>query len=351
MIPVLLFYGDDLETKLSAWKDWENSVVDYPHFKVDACDLYTDSYKDFLNRIDEYELVVFLHMIMPNRRPIPTELKYRLMDRKRAQILYFIGNEYKLFPQIVAMMNELRTEYIGTQIPLESAKWAYEHAIHTKEIIPLPQALNPMRFKPTKSLRERPLDIGVRAYRYTRDVFDEDRVSFIELFQNRFPDLRKDISFDPDKRFDPQGWAAFLSSCRGTISTEAGAPFIDRDGTLFDNMRYECRKKPDASHQFLFDKLYQHERSPSGKALTARHFDAIGTKTVNIMLEGKYNGVLLPDKHFIAVKRDLSNLEEAMEKFRDDDYCQKLVDGALEDSLANHTFRHRIDVVYNTIFG
>lgn len=351
MIPILLFYGDDQVTKVSWWDDWLEGFTSYPAYQVEAHNLYTDSYKGILKRIDSFELIVFLHSAMINRRPIPPDLKYAIADRKKAEMLYFIGNEFKLFPQLVAGLNELRTEYIASQLPLESAKWVYEYAVHTKAIIPIPPALNPKIFHLAKPFSERPIDIGVRCYRYTRDVFDEERNVFVELFRERFPHFRKDISTDVNQRFTASEWPVFLSNCRGTVSTAAGASYLDRDSTLFENMRYECRKDPDTPHDVLHQKIYQHERAPSGKCLSLRHLEAISTKTVNILLEDDYNGILKPDVHYIAVKRDFSNLDEAMAKFADDAYCQKLVDHAREDLLDGHTYQHRFDLVHNTIFG
>jgi spore maturation protein CgeB len=81
------------------------------------------------------------------------------------------------------------------------------------------------------------------------------------------------------------------------------------------------------------------------KAISSRHFDAVGTKTCQIMLEGRYNDILKADAHFIALKHDFSNIAEVMARFHDSTYRQVMVDRAYEYIMDQHTYRHRIDTV------
>ena len=46
----------------------------------------------------------------------------------------------------------------------------------------------------------------------------------------------------------------------------------------------------------------------------------IGTKTIQILIEGNYNGYFKPDIHYIPLKKDLSNFDEAIEKFNDQNF-------------------------------
>ncbi len=87
------------------------------------------------------------------------------------------------------------------------------------------------------------------------------------------------------------------------------------------------------------------------KAISSRHFDAIGTKTVQVMLPGRYNDILRPDVHFIELKRDYSNIDDVMKRFHDLEYRTKMVDTAYEYVLAEHTHRHRIKQVSDIAAG
>jgi len=86
-----------------------------------------------------------------------------------------------------------------------------------------------------------------------------------------------------------------------------------------------------------------------GKCISSRHFDAIGTKTCQIMLRGRYNDILEADRDYIALAPDFANLEDAVARFRDARYRQAMVDAAYERALAAHTYRHRIDRVADAV--
>jgi hypothetical protein len=66
-------------------------------------------------------------------------------------------------------------------------------------------------------------------------------------------------------------------------------------------------------------------------AISPRHFESVMTKTCQILVEGNYSGVLKADEHYIALKRDFSNLDEALSKLKDDSYIQAMIDRAYED--------------------
>jgi spore maturation protein CgeB len=80
----------------------------------------------------------------------------------------------------------------------------------------------------------------------------------------------------------------------------------------------------------------------SGKAISSRHFEPIGTKTCQLLLEGNYNDILTAGEHYIPIRKDYSNLTDALGKFMDDDYRRAITERAYEYVMSNHTHNHRI---------
>jgi spore maturation protein CgeB len=76
--------------------------------------------------------------------------------------------------------------------------------------------------------------------------------------------------------------------------------------------------------------------------VSSRHFEAIGAKTCQILLEGAYNGLLEPDVHYISVQKDMSDLDAALERFADPGERRRVADEAYEHVLARHTYAHRV---------
>ena len=85
------------------------------------------------------------------------------------------------------------------------------------------------------------------------------------------------------------------------------------------------------------------------KALSSRHFDAAGTKTCQILLEGRYNDMLVANEHYISVARDLSNVETAIARFKCPSERERIVSAAYEHAVSAHTYGHRLATLYNSL--
>ena len=67
-----------------------------------------------------------------------------------------------------------------------------------------------------------------------------------------------------------------------------------------------------------------------------KNFEAILSKTLQILIEGEYNNILKPSKHYIELKKDFSNIDEIIKITNDLNFCQKFVDDAKEDILKTY---------------
>jgi phytoene dehydrogenase-like protein len=76
-------------------------------------------------------------------------------------------------------------------------------------------------------------------------------------------------------------------------------------------------------------------------AVSPRHFEAIMTKTCQILIEGRYNRVLEPEKHYIALKRDFSNLDEVLERLGDEQGIRSMVERAYEEIYLSGRYTYR----------
>jgi hypothetical protein len=123
-------------------------------------------------------------------------------------------------------------------------------------------------------------------------------------------------------------WLDFLASGKSVIGCESGSSVIDRRGEIKTQIQNLLNKNPRLSFTELSNYM------PTGWddfhlfAISPRHFEAITTKTCQILVEGYYDGVLIPDKHYIPIKRDFSNLDEALIKLKAASYVQKIADQA-----------------------
>lgn len=351
-IRTLLFYVDTEWTKkLSFNDDWRDAFMTHPRLKTGAYNLKQKYWLRILPFIGRYELIVLLpstnaNNLNWNETVIHPFLQSALKWRK-GKILFFIGDETKQVPERMALIKKLEVDFVASQLPLDVAQYQYSDCVTTKAIS-MPPALNPGVFKPVIPQSNRFIDIGVRAYEYPWYIGDRERATMLQNFLSNPSVIRKqlitDISFNPAKRFDRKGWARFLNSCKATISTEAGTSFLERDDHTRNSVNTYRKMKPTASFDEIYQRFFAEYQNPiSGKCISSRHFEAIGCKTCQIMFPGRYNDILEGGQHYIELKRDLSNIDEVFEKFRDDQYRNDLIDRAYEYIQSRHTYKHRID--------
>jgi hypothetical protein len=266
-------------------------------------------------------------------------------------MVLFIGNEYKLMPEKISFINQNRSEFVVSQLPIKAAQWLYKKT--KSQVISLPHALNEKAFNANKHISTREVDIGARSYEYPWYLGDIDRSSILSfLGSSDFDsDLNIDISTNPQDRFNRKDWAGFLNNCKFTISSEAGSSYLERDDKTRKKVNQFVENNPEVSFNTVYDMFFLNYKgcAINGKCISSRHFDAIGTKTCQILLEGKYNDILEADKHYIELKKDLSNIKAVMEKIRNDKVRKDIVDSAYKHVIENHTYAHRIDFLLRKI--
>lgn len=378
------------EHRASYYDDWLDAFRTSPEFACEVVNIRRIDRKRLSSTVDDYDAVVLLHNCTADTVDELVSLAPALADRRSSRVLAFVGNEYNSafapLSEKIAALRALRPDVIATQL-LEEAG-AYLYGDTGARVISLPHALNPAAFRPGPAHERRRIDIGVRSFRYPVSLGDDDRNRIIDFFAKNGPQLHLSIDIDQNTRFDRDDWASFLSDCRGTVSSEAGSWFLDRDDKLARDVhqhlsrfrrgwleigrrsafRKLARGLPAAARDWLAQRLksglVRYEGfEPEGidfkdvadlffktankapvysKAISSRHFDAIGTKTCQIMLPGRYNDILRPHEHFILLESELQNVEEAVGKFRDLAERQAVVERAYEHVMSAHTHAHRM---------
>lgn len=144
-----------------------------------------------------------------------------------------------------------------------------------------------------------------------------------------------------------------MSGCKAVIGAELGTYYLNERGRLLQRARaYNLCQQQDASFDEVFEQFYNgRPRGVSGKSISSRHFEPIGTKTCQLLLDGLYNGILEPDRHFIAIKPDFSNMDDAIERFRDAGLRQRMVDETYEYVMSQHTYAHRVAHLLQVVTG
>jgi len=336
----LFAYLQPFNAHLSYTSDWRDAFCEAPELDVEVCNINNlVHYGRCLLALRQYDLVVVSHAAAGDDMTVLLK-SARGLRRRRGKLVMFIGNEYDLLDEKIGFIGAVGAEFICSQLPTTAAQYLYRECGGSR-ILSAPHALNPKIYQPGRGA-ERPVDVGFIGDLYWPFVGDRERTELIEAFEREGErwGLRCEIRRQRVARTE---WATFLNRCRGTIGAESGTYYLNDRGRLLAAAReYNLLQHPEASFEEVFEKFYRGQPREAGKSISSRHFEPIGTKTCQVLLEGDYNGVLVPDEHYISVRKDRSNVEEAVRRFKDESYRQAVVERAYEHVMANHTYAHRV---------
>lgn len=136
-------------------------------------------------------------------------------------------------------------------------------------------------------------------------------------------------------------WFDHLAASKAVFGCEGGASAIN----LFNEARTiettMKRKNPELSFNEFDKQMPPDWDNYMFSAPSPRHFECVITKTCQILIEDDYEGAFEAENHYISLKPDFSNLDEALEKLRDYQYVQNMVDRAYRDIYLNGNYTYR----------
>jgi Glycosyl transferases group 1 len=333
--------------------DWLDAILSCPRLNVTLCNVSNlfEFYRYCHRDIAQFDLIIIMHSAAGDNMVLLNSTAHLFLKRT-GKLVVFIGNEYDILHEKKKFLTESGADFVLTQLPKQAAEFLYGNIPHTK-IIEMPHALNPSRYFCDDSA-PRTWDFGFIGARYPMWIGDETRNSLLSAIaeKSRLMNLNSQMVVGRQNIVSDQ-WSSFLQSCKLTCGAEAGTDYLDENGALIARAKSFLTAKPEATFGEMMDACFSEINIEyrSGKAISSRHFEPIGTKTCQVLLEGSYNGILLPDVHYLSVKKDQSNLDEKIREGLDPERRKEIVENAYRLVLQHHTYKHRIETLINSIYG
>jgi hypothetical protein len=196
-----------------------------------------------------------------------------------------------------------------------------------------------------KPIRERTIDIVYRARHlpYWFGSHGQLKHRIADVFQERAPQFgfACDVSTEEQDTILGDKWFDFLASGRVIIGTESGVSSMDRRGEIKAAIQSILVKNPELTFEEVSAALPEGWDNYSFYAIGPRHFEAVITKTAQVLVEGHYDGVLKAGIHYIPIKPDFSNLDDVLAQLRDTDYLQYLADNTYRDVYLKGKYTYR----------
>jgi hypothetical protein len=162
--------------------------------------------------------------------------------------------------------------------------------------------------------------------------------------------LKEDIDCTDKKRIYNEDWIKTLSNAKVTLASPSGSNVINKNDDIVDTINKYLKiedtghllpENVDISYEEIFKKFNIKEELNCGQ-VSPKMFEAVAVGTVLIMYDNcEYNNIFKPDIHYIPLKIDYSNLDEIMEKIKDNDYLQTIADNAYRDIVLSDLYSYK----------
>jgi hypothetical protein len=399
---VFLYCSDKFDSYSIDWKDAFQNAENIDGVFLDMYD-YKKNVAALKNEITKADFIVALHSSNTNPSNIRVYMHFvSVLLTRKIPFITFVGNEYNIpfrgcrLSEKINLFKLLKPEILCTQLPQQSAKLLYGVELPNTRIAEYPHALNEKTFVCTTNYNSRKIDVGIKTGRYGNYLGDSDRNRIIDFFKENSYLLNLSTSIDAIK-VDRAGWVNFLNTCKATIGNESGTNYTEpNDKTVIAIMDYVVNKlkikkqpfwfnwfehalynyKPMLSYKLLmniydlfntklyfmrfaqynlyakvadydfeeiFKTFFKNYANPiSTRCISSRHFDAIGTKTAQLLFRGNYNGILRANEHYLSVNHDFSNINDVLQKFKDESYMNNMLDKTHQYIHDAHLYKHRV---------
>lgn len=335
----LAYFASSQNETMSYARSWPEAIQADPAFSVYPINLAENSpenQKKWVKKVkrSKFDVIVLMHQVFSNRPVIDWNSPlYDAISASSSSVVFFVGNEYKLMPEKMKFAEELGVNLLISQSNDSRVFDLYKERLHC-DVDFLPNCgIDANYFNNHKPFTERSINIGYRSYSGPEYLGNRDKELIGEGFQ-KFADessLIMDISMDPADRFDIVGWANFLNNCKFQLGVEAGYDYFEiTDNTRKKVIQY-LEANPSSTYEEIFDLFFKNYPNPVPmRNISGRHIEAMACGSVQILFEGHYNGYLEPDRHFIMLKKDFSNIGDVLSRLNDETYVSTIQKESLD---------------------
>jgi hypothetical protein len=261
----------------------------------------------------------------------------------------FLQDEYENTRATLDALEELGIHLVFTCVPEPSVRQVYPESrfpgVRFVSVLTGYVPLDVDGLCPSP-LRQRPVLVGYRGRNLGYWYGDLGREKVLigmgmkEACERR--GLPADIAWQEEDRIYGNDWFAFLGRCKATLGTESGSNVFDPDGALRRQISKEVLIRPDVSYQEIRARYLE---GMEGKVVmnqvSPKVFEAIACRTALVLFEGHYSGVVAPGRHYIALKKDFSNVDEVLGQLQDDDYLEELTGRAYREVIQSGQYSYR----------
>ncbi len=273
---------------------------------------------------------------------LPAPLKKAIAQFKGSKFI-FLQDEHRYGNDTIATLKSLQIDLMFTLVTPPYYEKAYPSAqLPNLKKITVLTAYAPSSLKDTNPIpmRNRTLDIFYRSREvpYWLGELAHEKIKIADGIQQRASQyqLNIDVSVKESDRIYGEQWIQKICSSRAVLGTESGTSIWDATGEIEDEVKKFLNKNPKASFEETQKIILQpYEGKIYYATLSPRVFEAAALRTAMILFPGYYNGIMEANVHYIPLNKDFSNFAEVVEKLKDDNYLEMMIERTYQDLIAS----------------
>lgn len=160
--------------------------------------------------------------------------------------------------------------------------------------------------------------------------------------------LNIDVSNNLNDAIYGEEWLKFLANTKFSLGCESGSSILDPYGKILNSVQTYLKLHPKATFEEVESNCFPDEDNKySFNVISPRVFEAAMAKSCQILIEGEYNNIIKPWKHYIPLKKDYSNIKEVLDTLKDTKKINTIINESykeliLFDKYSYNSFANRI---------
>ena len=151
-----------------------------------------------------------------------------------------------------------------------------------------------------------------------------------------------DIEWAEDRLVFGPAWHEFLQRGRATLGSPSGSNVFDLDGSITAAVDAALTENPDLGYENLEGHFFQDGNlGVRMNQISPKFFEFIASGTALILIEDDYSGILEPEKHYLPLRKDYSNLDKIFDALEDLPRIEEMTQRTYHDIIASGRYSYR----------
>lgn len=259
----------------------------------------------------------------------------------------FVQDEYDHVDHTIEVINHVGFDLVFTCVPTKSINTIYRVVNTSKttfvNVLTGYVPLNIPKRRDLMPISQRPISVGYRArslpLRYGQLGVQKSTIGLNVAKKCAERSISHDISIIESDRIYGIAWDHFLQKCQVTLGSPSGSNVFDFDGRLAAKV-WEAKEAGIDEKSWYQSLITPNELPGLMNQISPRIFESIAQGSALMLIEDNYSGILNPGIHYIPIRDDYSNLDEALDTVQDLKAVERVWGIAYEDLIISNRWHY-----------